>query len=75
MTTVADTGFLDMHLGKIVGVAAAEGEGSGFVVVLDGLSEDRHLPMEIGETEAFNLSARPAGSGHDRSVTSSGRQG
>ena len=56
MTTVADVGFVEMRLGKVVGVATAEGEASYFVV-LDGVSEDRHLPIQIGQTEAFNLSA------------------
>jgi bifunctional DNase/RNase len=60
MTTIADTGFAEMRLGKVVGVATAEGEAS-CCVVLDGVSEDRHLPIQIGQTEAFNLSATLTG--------------
>lgn len=56
MTTAADAGFVEMRLSKAVGVAAAGGELS-FVVVLDGVSQDRHLPIMIGSTEALTLSA------------------
>jgi bifunctional DNase/RNase len=56
MTAVVDTGFVEMRLGKVVGVATAEGEAS-CCVVLDGVAEDRHLPIQIGHTEAFHLSA------------------
>jgi len=62
MTTIADTGFAEMRLGKVVGVATAEGEAC-CCVVLDGVSEDRHLPIQIGQTEAFNLSATLTGGG------------
>jgi bifunctional DNase/RNase len=60
MTTVTHTGFVEMRLDKVVGVAAAEGEASCYVV-LDAVSEDRHLPIQIGQTEAFNLSATLTG--------------
>jgi bifunctional DNase/RNase len=30
-------------------------------VVLDAVSEDRHLPITIGQAEAFNLSATLTG--------------
>jgi bifunctional DNase/RNase len=56
MTTVTDTGFVEMRLGKVVAVKTAEGDAS-CCVVLDPVSEDRHLPIQIGLTEAFNLSA------------------
>jgi hypothetical protein len=55
MTTAADVGFVEMRLGKVVGVSAAQDHPS-FCVVLDGASEDRHLPILIGETEAVSLS-------------------
>jgi Domain of unknown function (DUF151) len=48
------------RLGEVVGVATAEGEAS-CCVVLDGVSENRYLPIQIGQTEAFNLSATLAG--------------
>jgi uncharacterized protein len=56
MTTVADTGFVEMRLSKAVGVASGE-DSPAFVVVLDGVSQDRHLPIMIGSTEALALSA------------------
>jgi bifunctional DNase/RNase len=56
MTTVADTGFVEMRISKVVGIRAGDG-GYIYCVVLDGVSEDRHLPIEIGQTEGFNLSA------------------
>jgi uncharacterized protein len=56
----ADAGFVEMRLGKVVGVSTAEDHPS-FCVVLDGVSEDRHLPITIGQTEAFNLSATLTG--------------
>lgn len=60
MATAADAGFVEMRLGKVVGVATAEDDPS-FCVVLDAVSEDRHLPITIGQIEAFNLSATLTG--------------
>jgi uncharacterized protein len=60
MTAAADIGFVEMRLGKVVGVSMAEDHPS-FCVVLDAVSEDRHLPITIGQTEAFNLSATLTG--------------
>jgi bifunctional DNase/RNase len=59
MTTVADLGFVEMRLGKVVGIMTQDGPSC--CVVLDAVSEDRHLPIQIGQTEAFNLSARLTG--------------
>jgi len=56
MTTASDVGFVEMRLGKVVGVSTAEDDPL-FCVVLDAVSEDRHLPITIGQTEAFTLSA------------------
>jgi bifunctional DNase/RNase len=60
VTTVACTGFVEMRLGKVVGIATAEDDVS-CCVVLEAVSGDRHLPIQIGQTEAFNLSARLTG--------------
>jgi len=60
MTAVTDVGFVEMRLGKVVGVAMSE-DHPFFYVVLDGVSQDRHLLIEIGLTEAFNLSASLTG--------------
>jgi bifunctional DNase/RNase len=60
MPAVTDTGFVEMRLRKVVGIRSAEGEVSS-VVVLDGVSEDRHMQIQIGEIEAFNLSCTLTG--------------
>jgi bifunctional DNase/RNase len=60
MPAVTDTGFVEMRLAKVVGMGSADSEVS-CVVVLDGVSEDRHLPIWVGETEAFNLSCTLTG--------------
>ena len=56
MTTAADIGFVEMRLDKVVGISAGEDHAS-FFVVLDGVSEDRQLPILIGANEAIALSA------------------
>ena len=60
MPAVTDTGFVEMRLGKVVGIGSAEGDFS-CIVVLDGVSEDRHLQIQIGETEGFSLSCTLTG--------------
>jgi bifunctional DNase/RNase len=60
MTATSDVGFVEMRLGKVVGVSMARDDPS-FCVVLDAVSEDRHLAITIGQTEAFNLSATLTG--------------
>lgn len=60
MPAVTDTGFVEMRLRKVVGIRSADGDISS-VVVLDGVSEDRHLQIQIGQTEAFNLSCTLTG--------------
>jgi bifunctional DNase/RNase len=60
MIMATDTGFAEMRLGKVVGFLETQDHPS-FYVVLDGVSHDRHLPIQIGQTEAFNLSAALTG--------------
>jgi hypothetical protein len=60
MAAVTDTGFVEMRLSKVVGLTTAEREPYA-CLVLDAVSEDRHLPIQIGQTEAFNLSATMTG--------------
>jgi bifunctional DNase/RNase len=60
VTTIADTGFVEMLLGKVVGITTEEG-GASCCVVLEAVSGAEHLPIQIGRTEAFNLSARLTG--------------
>jgi bifunctional DNase/RNase len=68
MTTAADVGFVEMRLGKVVGVATTEDDPS-FCVVLDAVSGDRHLPITIGQMEAFNLSATLTGMAFGRPMS------
>ncbi len=56
MTTVADTGFVEMRLGKVVGIATEEGDAS-CCVVLDAVLRSRHLPIQIRPSDALNLIA------------------
>jgi bifunctional DNase/RNase len=60
MTTAADIGFVEMRLSKVAGISVGEDRPS-FCVVLDAVSEDRHLPIMIGQAEALTLSASLTG--------------
>ncbi len=64
----SNTGFVEMRLGKVVGLAMEEDEAS-FCVVLDAVSQDRRLPMLIGQTEAFTLSATLTGTTFPRPMS------
>jgi uncharacterized protein len=68
MTTVADVGFVEMRVGKVVGITTADGDLS-CCVMLDAVSQDRHLPIWIGQTEAFHLSATLTGVEFARPMT------
>lgn len=59
MTSLADVGFAPMRLGKVVAVGS--GDGPSFCAVLEGVSDDSRLPILIGETEGFYLSAALTG--------------
>ena len=62
MASLTDAGFVEMRLGKVVGFGPAfSAENMSFCVVLEGTSPDVQLPIEIGETEAFTLSAALTG--------------
>ena len=64
MASLTDVGFVEMRLGKVVGFGpgfSSENEHMSFCVVLEGTSPDVQLPIEIGETEAFTLSAALTG--------------
>jgi bifunctional DNase/RNase len=60
MTTATDVGFVEMRIAKVVGFGAAEDEVVQ-CVVLDEVAGDRHLPILIGQGEAFTLSPRLGG--------------
>jgi len=68
MTTAADIGFVEMRLGKVAGISA-EGDHPSFCVVLDGVSQDRHLPITIGQAEALTLFASLAGTEFPRPMS------
>lgn len=59
MTSLTDVGFMQMRLAKVVALAAED--RPSFYVVLDAVTQDVHMPISIGETEAFNLSATLTG--------------
>ena len=59
MTSLTDTDFVPMRLGKVVAVGAED--VSSFCVVLEGLTHDTRLPIWIGDTEGFYLSATLTG--------------
>jgi bifunctional DNase/RNase len=68
MTTAADIGFVEMRVAKVVGLGAAEDELFQ-CVVLDEVAGDRHLPISIGQPEAFSLAARLGGIQWPRPMT------
>jgi uncharacterized protein len=55
MTPMPDVGFVRMRIGRVVGLR--NGERSSEFVILDELSGDRHLLIQIGQAEAFALAA------------------
>jgi bifunctional DNase/RNase len=61
MPSLTDIGFTEMRLGKVVGFGSGPGDEPRYCVVLDAVSQDVHLSIEIGETEAVNLSATLTG--------------
>jgi uncharacterized protein len=67
-TSVSNVGFVEMRLGKVVGLTTEE-DGPSFCLVLDAVSQDRHLPMLIGQSEAFTLSASLTGTTFPRPMS------
>jgi uncharacterized protein len=68
MTAATDVGFVEMRIAKVVGLGAA-GDELVRCVVLDEVAGDRHLPIEIGQAEAFSLAARLGGIAWHRPMT------
>ncbi len=60
MTTATKVGYVEMRIAKVVGLGAADDELFQYVV-LDEVSGDRQLAIEIGQAEAFSLAARLGG--------------
>src|SRR6266516_3268686 len=67
-TSATEVGFVEMRIAKVVGLGAAEDEIFP-CVVLDEVAGDRHLPILIGQAEAFSLSARLGGVAWHRPMT------
>jgi bifunctional DNase/RNase len=57
MITATDVGFIEMRIAKVVGVGRLAEQEFFPCVVLDEVSGDRHLPIQIGQAEAFSLTA------------------
>jgi bifunctional DNase/RNase len=57
MLTTTDVGFIEMRIAKVVGFGPPLAETDFQCVVLEEVSGDRHLVIDIGMTEAFLLAA------------------
>jgi uncharacterized protein len=57
MPTATDVGFVEMRIAKVIAFGPPLAEERFQCVVLDEVSGDRHLVIQIGETEAFWLGA------------------
>jgi bifunctional DNase/RNase len=60
MATLTEAGLVEMRLVKVVALAISDGDPS-HVVVLEAVSQDQVLPIEIGPVEGFNLAAALTG--------------
>ena len=57
MPTAMDVGFIEMRIAKVVAFGPPLAEERFRCVVLDEVSGERHLVIQIGQTEAFWLGA------------------
>ncbi len=57
MPTATDVGFIEMRIAKVVAFGPPLAEERFQCVVLDEVPGERHLVIQIGETEAFWLAA------------------
>lgn len=48
MTTATDVGFVEMRVGKVVGLTAADGQTFEYVAVLDAVSGIATFPSRSG---------------------------
>jgi len=74
MAVTAGAGFVEMRLVKAVAVAPGPDQTSfadraSFVVVLEGVSSPRRLPIAIGSAEALVLAASLDGTGFPRPMS------
>jgi bifunctional DNase/RNase len=64
-----DAGFIEMRIARVVAFGPPLAEEGLQFVVLDEVSGDRHLVIEIGDAEAFWLGARLQGMRFGRPMT------
>jgi uncharacterized protein len=69
MPTTTDVGFIEMRIAKVVGFGPPLAERHLRCVVLDEVSGDRHLVIDIGTSEAFWLAAHLQGMSFGRPMT------
>jgi uncharacterized protein len=60
MAALADVGLVEMRLVKVVALAISDDDPS-YVAVLEAVSQDQALPIQIGPAEAFSLAATLTG--------------
>ena len=56
MATATDVDFIEMQIGKVVALKSDDHHIG--CIVLDEVSGDRHLLIQVGQAEAFSASAR-----------------
>jgi uncharacterized protein len=61
MATPTDTGFVQMRLAKVVALALSPDKDPAYCIVLEETSQDRQMPIQIGQMEAFTLAASLTG--------------
>jgi bifunctional DNase/RNase len=69
MPAATDVGFIEMRIGTVVAFGPPLAKDGFECVVLDEVSGDRHLVIQIGATEAFWLGARLQGVQFGRPMT------
>lgn len=69
MLTTTDTGFIEMRIAKVVAFGPPLAETDFQCVVLDEVSGNQHLVIDIGMTEAFPLAAHLQGMRFGRPMT------
>jgi bifunctional DNase/RNase len=69
MTAITETGFIEMRMAKVVGFGAPLAERDLACVVLDEVSGDRHLVIDVGTSEGFFLAAQLQGMTFARPMT------
>lgn len=69
MITATDVDFVEMRIAKVVGAGRPAEQDFFQYVVLDEVSGNRHLVIQIGEAEAFSLTASLGGMRWGRPMT------